>query len=184
MTSETQRITEPEEIQRILLERAAELARSPDEEIDGGEVVSLVVVALGPERYGLDIDRVREIKPCEDLTPMPATPPFWLGLVNLRGHLYPVLDLARYLGHRVDGADANATAQTVLIVGNGMTIGLRVDEVPEVRTVRVAEIGPSLVEASADRPHVHAGLTADLLSIIDIDALLADPALVVQDEMD
>ncbi len=184
MTGEARRITDPEEIQRVLEERAEELAKSHEDHDEQGESISLVVVALGAELYGIDIDRVGEIKPFGQVTPMPATPPFWLGLVNLRGNLHPVLDLARYLGQRVDAGDPTADAQIVLIAGNGLTIGLKVDDVPEVRQVRLADIGPSLVEASSDRPHVHAGLTADLLAVLDVDAILADSALVVQDEVD
>ena len=180
--TESPRVTDSEEIRRILEERAHELARVPEED-DDGERVTLVVVTLGGERYGIDIGGVREIRETAEITPMPATPPFWLGLVNLRGALYPVLDLARYLGQRADRAGGDA-GEIVVVEGPGIALGLKVDAVPEVVTIRRAEIGPSLVEATADRPHVYAGLTSDLLAVLDLDALLADPALVVQDEVD
>lgn len=182
--TEVARVTDQDEIRRILEARAAELAQAGRVVADDDQDrVTLVVLILGAERYGIDIDGVREIKPFEEVTPMPATPPFWMGLVNLRGNLFPVLDLARYLGQRTDLGGGGA-GEIVVISGQGLTIGLKVDEVPEVITIPRTEIGPSLVEASSDRPHVHAGLTADLLAILDLDALLADSALVVQDEID
>lgn len=177
-------ITGPDAIRRVLEQRAVELARPHDDAEDAGEAMALVVVAIGDERYGIDIDRVREITPFAGVTPMPATPPFWLGLVNRRGSLAPVLDLARYLGQRRDVAAPPAGAQIVLIGGPAATVGLMVDGVREVRQVRPSDIGPSLVGASSDRPHVHAGLTADLLAVLDVDALLADPAIVVEDRID
>jgi purine-binding chemotaxis protein CheW len=176
-----QRITDPEAIQRILEERTAALARVADEE-DAGESISLVVLALGAERYAIDIDYVREIRPMETLTQLPATPVFWLGLVNLRGHLSPVLDLRRYLG--IQAAGSSDESQLVVVEDAGVSIALKVDDVPEVRVVPVANIGPSLVEASSERPELQIGLTADLLAVLDVVALLSDPSLVIQDEID
>jgi purine-binding chemotaxis protein CheW len=176
------RITDPAEIQRILEERTAALARTAEEE-DLGETISLVVLALGAERYAVNIDFVREIRPVETLTQLPATPVFWLGLVNLRGNLSPVLDLRRYLGVQATAA-AHDAAQLVVVESAGVSIALKVDDVPEVRVVPVASIGPSLVEASSERPDLQIGLTDDLLSVLDVEALLDDPSLIIHDEID
>ena len=181
MTDTLQRAYPPE-IQQILEARAAELARPQTSDDEGHDTISLAIVRLGSERYGIDLSTISEIKPLETVTPMPATPPFWLGLVNLRGDLVPLLELGRYLGQPVDAASEERGGQVVLVRGNDLKIGLRVDEVPEVRVVRLADIGPSLVEAITDRPNVYAGLAPDLVAVLDIEALLSDTALVVQDE--
>jgi purine-binding chemotaxis protein CheW len=174
-------ITDADEVQRILEERALALAQSTDEQ-DPGDTVTLVILRLGGERYGVPIEHVREIKPLDRVTSLSSTPPFWLGLANLRGSLYPVLDLRRYLG--IPGASTAADPQLVLVAGSGMTIGLRVDEVLEVRSIQTSEIGPPLVERSADRADIHTGLTKDLIAVVDVEALLADRALVVQEGFD
>lgn len=176
------RVTDPAEFQRILAERAAALARVDDVE-DVGETITLVVLALGGERYAIDIDHVREIRAMETLTQLPATPIFWLGLVNLRGNLAPVLDLRRYLGVTAT-AGSDVDAQLVVVEAVGLSVALKVDAVPEIRTVPVTAIGPSLVEANAERPDLQIGLTDDLLSVIDVPALLGDPRLVIHDEID
>lgn len=178
------RITDPDEIQRILRERADALAQPPESEEDPADSQALVVLAIADERYGIPLACVREIKPLGAVTPLAGTPPYWLGLVNLRGALFPVLDLQRYLGTGVGRRDQTESSQVVIVAGAGITIGLHVDHVLEVRTVRTADIGPSLVEAATDRPHAYAGLTRDLVAVLDVEALLADPALVVQDAID
>lgn len=179
--SETPTITDPDEIQRILEERAVALAQSPEDE-ELGDTATFVILGLGRERYAIPIDNVREIKPLERVTALSATPPFWLGLANLRGNLYSVLDLRRYLG--VQGAETGSAPQLVLVSGANLTIGLRVDEVVEVRAIKASEIGPPLVERSADRAEIHTGLTRDLVSVLDVEALLSDRALVVQEGFD
>jgi chemotaxis signal transduction protein len=178
---ETLPVTDPGEIRRILEERAEALAQSPDDE-DVGEVVVLVIVGIGRERYGVPIEMVREITSLEAVTPLFATPPFWVGLTNLRGSLYAVLDLRRYLG--IPGGAGGDEPQLVLVGAGTLTIGLRVDEVIEVRDVPASEIGPPLAERGADRADIHVGLTRDLVSVLDVAALLGDPSLVVQEGLD
>ena len=89
-TTVTAARTEPDEVLRILQARARELAR-PLEPGDVEETTSLLVVEVGPERYAVDVDAVREIKPLAGVTSLPGLPSFWSGLVNLRGSLVPVL---------------------------------------------------------------------------------------------
>ena len=88
---------DPSQVQRILEARARELSREPEADARG-DTVELVVLALGPERYGVAGQLVQAIHPLSGLTSVPGLPAFWAGLVNLRGRLYPVLNLRRYLG--------------------------------------------------------------------------------------
>ncbi len=169
---------EPDSIQSILLARARELAQPPHSE-SRGDTVELVVLALGAERYGVSSQHVQAIHALAGLTPVPGLPPFWAGLANLRGRLYPVLDLRRYLG--LPG-EAPAGGKLVLATAAGVSVALWVDEVPEVRQVPLAEIGPHLSEALDDQAGAAGrhGLTPDLLAVLDLEALLSEPRLVIQ----
>src|SRR6185295_5063176 len=64
--------------------------------------VSSQVVALrcGAATFGVSIDRVREIVMVPEITPVPESGPFVRGIINLRGRILPVLDLALRLGLR------------------------------------------------------------------------------------
>ncbi len=170
---------------RILEERARRLAQPPETPTTG-ETVDLVVVVLGAERYGMDVRNVQEVFPCDEVTPLPGVPPFWVGLVNLRGHLYPLLDLARYLGLPSRPPDrtnerTRSAGQVVLVAAHGLEIGLLVDDVPEVRQVLRSDIGPSLAEAAGAARSFTLGVTSDLLAVLNLAALLADSRLVVQE---
>lgn len=169
---------DPEAIRRILHTRAVALARPPEEE-EIGESVSLMVMTVGVERYGIDIVKVQEVKPLTNATPVPLTPLEWAGVVNMRGSLYPILDLRRYLG--LQEAENLDEPIAVIVTGGRLTAGLLVEDVPEVRRVRLAEILPPLAEGT--RKDVLRGVTDDLLNVLDVEALLADPSLVVKDEL-
>jgi purine-binding chemotaxis protein CheW len=167
-----------EDITPILEERAAALARSSDEEEKSGETISLVVLAVGDERYGVEVQDVQEIEPLDKLTPIPGTPAFWAGVVNLRGSMYAVLDIERYLG--LPPSDVAENPKVALVSRAGLSVGLLVDDVAEIRKIRSSEIGPPVTDGSS-KAEVVRGVTPDMLSVLDLEALLADPALVVED---
>jgi len=161
-------------VREVLAERARSIAR-PEAGAEAVESRSLLVVALGRERYGLPVEHVREIRPLDTLARVPGVGDHWLGLTNARGQLVAVLDLARHLG--LDGG-AGDDPHLVLVESDGLVVGLAVQAVADLSTVAVADIGP-LLASSEGAPLL--GLTPDLVAILDVPALLADPALVVRD---
>ncbi|HEY7629747.1 MAG TPA: chemotaxis protein CheW [Thermoleophilaceae bacterium] len=167
-----------EDITPILEERAAALARSSDDEETSGETIGMVVLVVGEERYGVDVQDVQEIEPLDKITPIPGTPAFWSGVVNLRGSMYPVLDIERYLGLPASAEVENP--KVALVSRGGLSVGLLVDEVAEIRKVRSSEIGPPVADGLS-KAEVVRGVTPDMLSVLDLEALLADPTLVVED---
>jgi len=90
--------------------------------------------ALGPEEYGLEILKVREIIGYMDITAVPQTPPHVKGVINLRGQVIPVIDLRTKFGMET----ANVTEQTCIIVvetsrdHRNFSTGIVVDRVQEV----------------------------------------------------
>jgi purine-binding chemotaxis protein CheW len=175
----TAQAQETEDITRVLEERARALARSSEENESSGETIGMVVLAVGDERYGVEVQEVQEIEPLDKITPIPGTPAFWTGVVNLRGSMYPVLDIERYLG--LPTSEGTESPKVALVSRNGLSVGLLVDEVPEIRQVSVSEIGPPVADGSS-KAEVVRGVTPDMLSILDLEALLSDPALVIEDD--
>lgn len=167
-----------EDLNKVLEERAAALARSSEGKETNGEMIGMVVLVVGDERYGVEVQDVQEIEPLDKLTPIPGTPAFWTGVVNLRGSMYPVLDIERYLG--LPPSEGVENPKVALVSRASLSVGLLVDEVAEIRKVRSSEIGPPVADGSS-KAEVVRGVTPDMLSVLDLEALLSDPALVVED---
>jgi purine-binding chemotaxis protein CheW len=165
-------------IEQVLEERARALARAPKDETASHDA-ELVVLALGEERYGVDILQVQTIQASAGFTPVPGLPPYWAGLVNLRSRLYPVLNLRRYLA--LPGQPAEG-GKVVLVEAAGLNVALWVDDVLAVRRVPLDQIGAPLADAvtAAQRGPGVRGVTTDLLVVLDLDVLLGDPRLVIQ----
>lgn len=159
-------------VQGVLEERARRLAR-PLQGDGGADTLELVVLTLGRERYGVDARRALEVHPLTAIAPVPGTPAFWAGVVNVRGTLYPVLDLRQYLG--LPEVEARERVQNVVLVsGPGLIIGLLVDHAPGVLRVVASTIAPPIGGMSESVRRVVQGVTEDTLAILDVDALLSD----------
>ncbi len=99
---------------------------------------------MANEKYGLEILKVREIIGIMDVTPVPTTPAFVRGVINLRGKVIPVVDLRLKFGMEAK----EDTQRTCIIVvhlareGQEMIMGIIVDEVSEVLDIDQDQIEP------------------------------------------
>jgi len=93
----------------------------------------LVSFRLGAQEFCIDITVVREIRGWTQATPLPHTPPYVLGMINLRGTVLPVIDVGTLLGLP---ADRESTRRVVIVVWIGNRLGgLLVDAVCDILTV-------------------------------------------------
>ncbi|OGA16621.1 MAG: chemotaxis protein [Betaproteobacteria bacterium RIFCSPLOWO2_02_FULL_66_14] len=165
---------------RILQARARALAREPAQARDG-DALEIVEFMLAHERYGVETSFVREIHPLTNLTPLPCTPAFVLGIVNLRGEIVSVIDLKKFFDLPDKGlTDLN---KVVVLQSATMRFGVLADAVLGVRRVPVAEIQPSLPTLTGVREEYLKGVTSERTIILDAENLLADGKIVVQEQV-
>ncbi len=103
-------------------------------------VSQIVGFRLANEEYGVDIMRVQEIILMGQITRMPGVPEYICGLINLRGHVIPIVDLRKRFDLAVSAIDEN-TRIIVVNVGS-RTIGMVVDAVNEVLRINAEQIEP------------------------------------------
>jgi purine-binding chemotaxis protein CheW len=110
----------------------------------GTGVDQYLTFLLAGEEYGVNILRVQEIRGWDAVTPIPNTPSYLLGVMNLRGAIVPIVDLRRRLG--MEQVEFGKT--TVVIVlktysrGGEKTMGFVVDAVSEVYNVSGEALKP------------------------------------------
>lgn len=168
--------------QKLLHERAVALAREPVQEQADEETLELVEFQLAAERYGIESVFVREVYPLKQLTPVPCTPPFVRGIINVRGQIVTVVDLKRFFDLPQQGlSDLN---RVLILHAPGMALGLLADAIIGVRQVAAAGLQPTLSTLTDARASYLRGITADRLVVLDAARLLGDPKIVVQEEVE
>lgn len=104
----------------------------------------LLTFSLGSEGYGVSILKVKEIIGMMDITPIPRTPEFVKGVINLRGKIIPVMDLRTKFGMPQQQYDERTCiiVAEVLVHGMQKLLGIVVDMVSEVVTISADQIEP------------------------------------------
>ena len=99
-------------------------------------LIELISFEIADQEFCIDIRSVREIRGWTQTTRMPHTPPYVLGVINLRGLVMPVLDLRSRLGL---GETKTSSRHVFVVVQNGdCVIGLMVDAVQETFVVEAS----------------------------------------------
>ena len=181
MTNDTRACATPD-AGEILRTRARALARPRESAAVANASIELLEFRLAQECYALETRHVREVYPLKDLTPVPCTPSFVLGIVNVRGRITPVIDIKKFF----DLPDRGLTDlhRIILVRGNDFELGLLADVIVGVRTIPLDSLQACLPTLTGIRADYLKGVTAERLVVLDLDRILTDPRIIVQEEIE
>ncbi|MEK6590237.1 MAG: chemotaxis protein CheW [Nitrospinota bacterium] len=169
-----------EEIEKVLRERAKILALRPEKE-SKEEYKEVVEFVLSHERYAFILDYVREIYPLKGLTPVPNTPPFVLGIINVRGEILSVIDIKRFFDLPEKGLTDKK--KVIILHYNGMEFAVLSDDIVGVRHLSLRELQTSLQTLSGIREKYLLGVTRERLIVLDAVKLLSDKDIIVNESV-
>ena len=130
---------------------------------------------LGSEQYGVEIIKVREILGVLPITPMPQTPHYVKGVINLRGKVIPVVDTRTKF--RMPEREIAPETCIIVVDVDGKSVGLLVDTVKEVMDIREDQIEiPPNFGTDVDKSFIRGlGKIGDQVKILlDIDRVAGD----------
>lgn len=112
---------------------------------DGHDRLELLCFNLSDEEYAVEINDVREIVKMVDITDVPKTPDFMLGIISLRGVIIPLMDLRMRLG--LEACAYNSKTRIIIASADDRKMGMVVDAVTEVVGLKkgILEPPPSLL---------------------------------------
>ena len=158
---------------REVVTETAEPVESPIEQ--------LLTFLIAEDEYGISILRVREIAEYRSLTPVPKTPPWMRGVMNLRGTVVPVVDLAAKLGLE----QTRVSRRTCLVIvdmevdGENVVIAVMVDGVSRVVDVPRGDIQePPPFGLAVDFVPGLVRVDDTLIVLLDLPAILSSAELV------
>ena len=174
-------LSDPLADQALLEKRARELARKPASETATSERIEIVEFTMAHERYGIESKYVREVYPLKELTPLPGTPSFVLGIVNLRGRVISLVDLKKFFDLPEKGL--SDTNHVVLLSSLDMEFGILADSMLGVRTMASDELQGDLPTFTGQRRDYLLGVARDGTAVLDGRQILADSRIVVRDQV-
>jgi purine-binding chemotaxis protein CheW len=139
---------------------------------------------LGKEEYGISIQKVQELRGYEAVTRIANAPPFIKGVVNLRGHIVPIIDMR--IKFDLGMPTYNQTTVVVILNMLGRVVGMVVDSVSDVVLLAPEQIkpAPDMNNGVLNTDYLVGLGTIDerMLILIDIDKLMssADMGLLIE----
>jgi len=122
--------------------RAQALAKEPKGDIIEREHLEIIQFRLASETYGIETKFVREVYPLKDFTPLPCTPGFVLGVVNVRGQILSVVDLKTFFNIPEKGLGEMNKA--IAIRNERIEFGILADIILGVQLIALDEIQISI----------------------------------------
>lgn len=165
----------------VLAARARLLARQHDEARTPAAGREVVVFELAGAPYAVEVCWVREVCPLHDLTPVPCTPAYVRGIVNVRGQILTLLDLREFFAASHQGlADR---PQVLILEVAPVVAGLLVDRIQGVRWLADSDVQSRPPTLTGPHAEFVRGVTAERLVLLDAARLLSAPQLVVNEEV-
>ena len=101
-------------------------------------ILRWVTFRLGDEAYGINVMQVREVLRISEIAPVPGSPDYVIGIINLRGNVVTVIETRHKFGLRPINRDD--AARIVIIETDDQVIGIMVDAVSEVVDLAESQI--------------------------------------------
>ena len=165
----------------VLHERALRLADRA-QETERPELMEVLEFGVGDATYAFETSLISEAYPASDLAPVPGAPGFVLGIVSVRGTIVSVLDLRVLLGLAEPG---DTTPGTIIVLrSESMEYSLAADVIHGVRELPCEQIERSLAALAGIREEFVVGVTPERVLVLDAAAMLADPTLIVRQDVE
>jgi purine-binding chemotaxis protein CheW len=142
-----------------------------DQSRDSGMQTRIITVCVDQRTFGIDVQKVREIKGWQATTAIPHAPSHVRGVLNLRGVIIAVYDLRARIGL---GLTETTRGHVIVVVDHGdRTVGLLVDSVSDILDVPQSAIRPAPDNDSA-AGHLLSGLALmenNIVGLLDISSV-------------
>ncbi len=171
----------PGEKKKILKARAKTLAREPDLEKAAEAYIEVVEFVLAYEKYAFETSCIREIYPLKKFTPLPCTPPYVFGIINVRGQILSVIDIKKLFDLPDKGL--GELNKVIILQTYDMELGILADKIIGIRSIPLKEIQPSLPTLTDIRAEYMRGVTKERVVILDATRIMSDKKIIVHEEV-
>jgi purine-binding chemotaxis protein CheW len=159
------------EAEQLILElerRANALQQQQEEE----PLVSLLTFNLSEEWFALPLDKIKVVSRLLDVTPVPGTSRYVLGVINHKSAIYPVIDVHELLS--LDPQMPTRSSRFIIVQHEKYTFAMLVDAMAEVREVRQRELELQMGSSKHLSTYVSSELNIEnrLLGLLNLDTIL------------
>jgi purine-binding chemotaxis protein CheW len=172
----------PEEKRTILRARAKSLAQEPERKGEAEEYIEVLAFLLAHETYAIETVSIREVYPLTELTPLPCTPDYIFGIINIRGQILTIIDMKKFFDLPEKGI--TNLNRVIVVRKDAMEVGILADEIIGIRNIPASGIHPPLPAMTGIQAGYLSGVTGEGLILLDMERFLTDKQLIVHEEVE
>lgn len=163
--------------QQILKLRARELAVKETAAPAAGSWIEAVCFGLQPEKYAIECSYVQEVIALREITPIPGTPGFIMGVINFRGMIVSVVNLKIIFGIMDQGL--TEMNKVIMLKHKDMVFGLVTDEIEGIIHIHKADLSAPPINLAQSETGFVDGITPDGVIFLDARQLINSKQLVI-----
>ena len=167
---------------RILRERAADLSREDKETAAAGDTIEVVEFLLAYEKYAVETRFVREVRTLKELTPIPCTPKFIAGMINVRSQILTVINIKSFF--ELPDRGIEDLHHVLILRTDSMELAVLADLIHGVRRLPLDGLQVSLPTLTGVRADYLKGITPEGLVVLDVEKILSSEKIIVHDVPD
>lgn len=162
---------------KILKERARLLAIKHTDIVSEEDDLHVVTFLLGTETYAVETKFVREVITLKDLTQIPGTPSFVMGVINFRGVIISVINLKVLFGLKEKGL--TELNKVMIVKGEDMEFGIMADGITGKMQLPYNSLGKAPLTLNGPGADFVSGITQHGLILLDASRMLRSKQLII-----
>jgi len=176
------RTSENDNVKRKVLKQRADLLKISikTEEITGNQLKVLEFILVN-ERYIIDSNFVSEVIPLKELTPLPCTPEFILGIINVSGRILAVINIKEFLNLPTKGI--TNLNRVILLKYQDIELGILADEIIGSTHIYPDKLQTTIPKLKGIQNDYLAGITKNRLILLNIKKILTSELIIINDEV-
>lgn len=163
----------------ILKERAKILSYEKTKKLKK-ESIFLTIFQINGNDYAIESNFIQEVILVKDILEIPFTPEYVIGVFNLRGKIFSLIDIKNFLSF--GKKELNESDSIIIVSNQDIEFGIIIDKVIEVRNIDYETIQNFENSSGLDDRYI-LGTTKDKLLILNIEQILSDEKIIVNDEI-
>jgi purine-binding chemotaxis protein CheW len=165
----------------ILRARAKSLAQEPERKGEDEEYLELLAFLLAHETYAIETRFIREVYPLTELTPLPCTPDYIYGIINIRGQILTIIDMKKFFDLPEKGI--TNLNRVIVVQQEDMALGILADEIIGIRNIPEKGVNPPLPTMTGIHAGYINGIMEEGIILLDMKRFLNDRQLIVHEEV-
>ncbi len=142
--------------------------------------IDVVEFKLNDEHYGIEAREALESFNLRSFTSLPGLPSIFVGVVNLRGNILPVLNLKKFLG--LEENEINSRGEVIVLGGKDFEVGILTDEIVGIKEINLNSLTKDLTGFGENLTKFLKGIDREGLILLDVQKLVESPSLIIKTE--